>query len=138
MKLAVSLKTKHRSWLLSFISESFDWIKATAAPSGYISSGRRDEGQRRGSERQSCGVVRSEAEELALDEFGERQRRGKSKANADGDEQENLAHHHPNDIALCSAESHAYADFASAPRDGVGRSQQVRYPCDGPHRERNR
>src|SRR5215469_461181 len=104
----------------SLIPESFDWIKATAAPSRYISGGTRDKGQHAGSKGQSCGVVRREAEELTLDEFGERQRRRKSKTDADGNEQQNLPHHHPNDLALRSAESHAYADFARALRDGIG------------------
>src|SRR5882762_373327 len=64
--------------------------------------------------------MRGEAEELALDYAGERQGRGYAGNYADGYEQEDFAHDHPDDVATGGAEGHANADFAGALGDGVG------------------
>src|SRR6266849_5682035 len=62
----------------------------------------------------------SEAEELALDYAGQCKGGGDAGGYADGYQQEDFAHDHPDDVAACGAEGHANADFAGALGDGVG------------------
>src|SRR5260370_15981240 len=61
-----------------------------------------------------------EAEKLALDYAGQCKGGGDAGNYADGYQQEDFAHDHPDDVAASGTEGHANADFAGALGDGVG------------------
>ena len=103
-----------------FVTEGFHGIEAAGAPGGDVTGGAGDGCKSNGGNGKRCGIVRGEAEELALHELGECQGSGDAGSDSDGHENKHFTHDHPNDASLRGAKSHANADFAGALGNGVG------------------
>jgi hypothetical protein len=95
-------------------------IETAGAESGDVAGGAGDEGEGAGGETQCERIVWGEAEELALDDAGEREGGDDASGDADSDEDENFAHDQPDHVFAGGAEGHANANFAGALSDDVG------------------